>query len=91
MTGGGVNYGGYSNAQVDAWLAAAASAEDQSSVISDLNKADDQISQDAYTLPLFQWPTLVAFSAKLGNVRDNGTLLGPTYNIRQWDLRTTNV
>jgi peptide/nickel transport system substrate-binding protein len=86
-TGGAKNAGGYSDAQVDAWLSDAAQSEDQSAVAVYLNKADDRISQDAYSLPLFQWPELIAFSPKLGNVRDNVTYLGPTYNLRQWDLR----
>ena len=88
-TGGSGNFGGYSNAQVDRWLNDAMLSEDQpaspqSTVTEYLNKADDQISQDAYSLPIFQWPALIAFSPKLGNVRDNVTELGPTYDIRQW-------
>lgn len=88
-TGGAGNFGGYSNARVDRWLNDAALSEDQgassqSAVTDYLNKADDQISQDAYSLPIFQWPALIAFSPKLGNVRDNVTELGPTYNLRQW-------
>ncbi len=76
---------------MDAWLAEAAQSEDQNTVISCLNKADDRISQDAYSLPLFQWPALIAFSPKLGNVRDNVTGLGPAYDIREWGLRTSNA
>lgn len=87
-TGGAKNFGGYCDPQVDAWLADAVQSQDQDAVIGFLNKADDRISQDAYSLPLFQWPELIAFSPKLGNVRDNVTELGPTYNLRQWDLRT---
>ncbi len=88
-TGGAGNFGGYSNARVDRWLNDAVLSEDQgassqSAVTDYLNKADDQISQDAYSLPIFQWPALIAFSPKLGNVRDNVTELGPTYNLRQW-------
>jgi peptide/nickel transport system substrate-binding protein len=88
VTGGAGNYGGYSNAKVDGWLKAAAASTDQSTVDADLNKADAQISADAYTLPLYQKPTFIAFDPKLGNVRDNSTAFGPTYNIRQWGLKT---
>jgi len=87
-TGGGSNYGGYSNAQVDQWLNAAASTTDSSAQITNLNKADQQISKDAYTLPLYQKPTFIAFYPKLGNVRDNTTQIGPTYNIGQWGIKT---
>lgn len=85
-TGGGGNYGGYSNANVDAWLANSTQTTDTSTQISDLNKADAQISQNAYTLPLYQKPTLIAFYPTLVNVRDNVTSMGPTYNIGQWGL-----
>jgi len=89
-TGGGSNYGGYSNAQVDQWLNTAASTTDTSAQISNLNKADQQISKDAYTLPLYQKPTFIAFYPKLGNVRDNTTQIGPTYNIGQWGIKNSS-
>ncbi|HEV2347420.1 MAG TPA: ABC transporter family substrate-binding protein [Actinocrinis sp.] len=89
VTGGGSNYGGYSNPEVDRWLNAAATATDPAAITTDLNKADDQISQDAYTLPLYQKPTLIAFDPKLGNVRDNSTQIGPTYDIQQWGLKAS--
>lgn len=88
-TGGGSNYGGYSNPDVDNWLNTAASTTDTGTQIADLNKADQQISKDAYTLPLYQKPTFIAFYPNLGNVRDNTTQIGPTYNIGQWGIKTT--
>jgi peptide/nickel transport system substrate-binding protein len=88
-TDGGSNYGGYSNPNVDHWLTAAATSTDQAAVAADLNKADDQISQDAYTLPLYQKPTFIAFSSKLGNVRDNSTQIGPVYDLQQWGLKVS--
>ena len=90
MTGGGSNYGGYSNPNVDGWLHAAAASTDQTVSTADLDKADDQISRDAYTLPLYQMPNLIAFDPKLGNVRDNGTQVGPAYNVQQWGLKTSD-
>ena len=90
MTGGSSNYGGYSDPKVDGWLRAAAGSTDQSVSAADLTKADDQISRDAYTLPLYQMPTLIAFDPKLGNVRDNSTWSGPAYNVQQWGLKTSD-
>lgn len=87
-TGGGGNYGGYSNKQVDQWMNDAATNSDESTRLADLNKADAQISQDAYTLPLYQKPTLIAFYPNLVNVRDNATSMGPTYNIQEWGLKS---
>ena len=66
----------------------AAESSDSSTQIADLNKADQQISQDAYTLPLYQKPTLIAFYPSVLNVRDNATSMGPTYNIGQWGLKS---
>ena len=88
VTGGGNNFGGYSNKQVDAWLNNALVNPNTSDRISDVNKADAQISKDAYTLPLYQKPTLIAYYPNLVNVRDNATTMGPTYNIRDWGLKS---
>jgi peptide/nickel transport system substrate-binding protein len=78
------NYGYYSNANVDKWLADATVNPDQAAREKDLNQADAQITKDAYTLPLYQKPTMIAYKNTLGNVRDNPTQIGPTYNIAQW-------
>jgi peptide/nickel transport system substrate-binding protein len=87
-TGGGSNYGGYSNPNVDTWLNQAVATFDTATQASLLNKADQQISMDAYTLPLYQKPTLIAFYPNLVNVRNNATLMGPTYNSGQWGLKS---
>jgi peptide/nickel transport system substrate-binding protein len=57
--------------------------------ITNLNNADTQISKDAYTLPLYQKPTLIAYKNTLGNVRDNATAAGPTYNIQEWGFKSS--
>jgi peptide/nickel transport system substrate-binding protein len=85
-TGGGGNYGDYSNSTVDSLLTQAEQTSNSSSQVADLNKADQQISQDAYTLPLYQKPALIAFYPSVLNARDNTTSMGPTYNIGQWGL-----
>jgi peptide/nickel transport system substrate-binding protein len=85
----GQNFGNYSNADVDKWLAAAAVELDASKAQELLNKADAQITEDAATLPLYQKPTLLAFYDKYGNLRDNATSVGPTYNIQQWGIKTS--
>jgi peptide/nickel transport system substrate-binding protein len=81
------NYGYYSNANVDKWLADATVNPDQSAREKDLNQADAQVTKDAYTLPLYQKPTMIAYKNTLGNVRDNPTAIGPTYNVQQWGLK----
>ena len=81
------NYGYYSNANVDKWLADATINPDQTARENDLNQADAQVTKDAYTRPLYQKPTMIADKNTLGNVRDNPTAIGPTYNIAQWGLK----
>ena len=82
------NYGYYSNADVDKWLADAATNADEKVREDDLNKADAQVTKDAYTLPLYQKPTMIAYKNTLGNVRDNATQIGPTYNIQEWGFKS---
>ncbi|MFL6115301.1 MAG: ABC transporter family substrate-binding protein [Catenulispora sp.] len=82
------NYGYYSNGDVDKWLADAASNADESVREKDLNQADAQVTKDAYTLPLYQKPTMIAYKNTLGNVRDNATQIGPTYNIQEWGFKS---
>jgi len=81
------NYGYYSNAQVDKWLADATINPDQAAREKDLNQADAQVTKDAYTLPLYQKPVMIAYKNTLGNVRANPQQIGPTYNIQQWGLK----
>jgi peptide/nickel transport system substrate-binding protein len=83
----GGNYGHYTNADVDKWLADSLANTDPKAVVKDLNQADDQISKDAYTLPLYQKPTLLAYVNKWGNIRDNATSVGPPYNVQEWGLK----
>jgi peptide/nickel transport system substrate-binding protein len=87
ITKGGSNYPSYSNPEVDAALKDAAVQLDENKAREDLNKADLQLSKDAVTLPLYQKPTFLAFLDTYGNIRDNATSSGPTYNIYEWGLK----
>jgi peptide/nickel transport system substrate-binding protein len=82
VTGG--NYGFYTNAQVDSLLQQATHSLDLTKAASLVNQADKIVSQDAYTLPLFQKDSMIAFDSNLVNVRDNITSQGPTYNLKDW-------
>jgi peptide/nickel transport system substrate-binding protein len=86
-TDGGQNDGNYSNPAVDKDLTQAAGEPDATKAAALLNDADLQISRDAYSLPLYQKPSFLAYYGSYGNIRDNGTSVGPTYNIGQWGLR----
>ncbi|MBR7834931.1 ABC transporter family substrate-binding protein [Actinospica durhamensis] len=82
VTGG--NYGFYTNSQVDSLLQQATDTTNLTLAASLENQADKIVSQDSYTLPLFQKDTMVAFDSDLVNVRDNLTSAGPSYNIQDW-------
>jgi len=87
ITDGGSNYPGYSNPEVDAALKGAAAELDEGKAREGLNKADLQLTKDAVTLPLYQKPTFLAYLDIYGNIRDNATSVGPTYNIDEWGLK----
>jgi peptide/nickel transport system substrate-binding protein len=85
---GGGNYGGWRNGASDELLRRAASETDPAKAAETLNQADQIMSDDAYVLPLFQKPTLLAVNGRFVNIRDNATSFGPTYNVQEWGLRT---
>ncbi|MEU4806263.1 ABC transporter family substrate-binding protein [Actinosynnema sp. NPDC023587] len=85
-TKAGLNFGGYSNPVVDDLLAKALGATDESKVAEYLNGVDAQLTEDAYILPLYQVPDLLAYKANLVNVRANGTYYGPPYNAGEWGI-----
>ena len=86
----GSNYGHYANAAVDAALKDSTTTTDPNQEIADLNTADKQLSADAYTLPLYQKPLILAYNSKFANIRDNATSVGPPYNTQEWGIRTAS-
>jgi len=87
VTGGGGNYGGYSDKKVDSLVAQAVGETDATKAASLLNQADALMVKDAYVLPLYQKPTFLAVQTRFVNMRDNATNVGPPYNTAQWGLR----
>jgi len=81
---GGNNFGAYTNATVDQNLYASIQELDRNKLLGELNAADKQISADAYTLPLYQKPTFLAYYNNIVNLRDNATNVGPSYNAGSW-------
>jgi peptide/nickel transport system substrate-binding protein len=82
--------GWYGNPKVDALLTQASAETDYDKAVALYNQADKIISDDAYTLPLYQKPTMIAFKNTLVNVRDDTTQWGPTYNIGQWGIKAAS-
>lgn len=86
-TGGGGNYGGYSDKKVDALVAQAVGEPDASKAATLLNQADSIMTKAAYVLPLYQKPTFLAVQNRFVNMRDNATNVGPAYNTGEWGLK----
>ncbi|WP_073952221.1 ABC transporter family substrate-binding protein [Streptomyces kebangsaanensis] len=87
VTGGGGNYGGYSDKTVDRLITQAVGETDQAKAASLLNQADRIVVDDAYVLPLYQKPTFLAVQTRFVNMRDNATNVGPPYNTAEWGLK----
>jgi oligopeptide transport system substrate-binding protein len=68
-TGGSSNDNGYSNAKVDAKLAAADSAETTDEAYSLYHDAEKLIAEDMPAVPLWDTPSISAWSERLTNVR----------------------
>lgn len=88
LSSSGSNFGKYTNPRTDQLINAAASSTDKAAAAQQLNEADKIILGDAYVLPLYQKPTLLAAQNSVANVRGNATLDGPMYNVAEWALRS---
>jgi peptide/nickel transport system substrate-binding protein len=78
------NFGYYSNPQVDQLMDTLASEPDPAKLATAANQADTILWQDIQTIPLFQFPDLIAFSNKVSNVTYNPTQFGLTWNDQAW-------
>jgi peptide/nickel transport system substrate-binding protein len=90
-TGGGSNYGAYSNPDVDKLLIEAAKTLDPAKMRDLLNQSDELMAKEAYVLPLYQKPVFLAVYSDFINVRNNPTNAGPTYNIEEWGFKADSV
>ncbi len=85
-TGGGINFGGYGNPEVDALLDAI-NAELDADVQADLaNQVDAILWEDLVTIPVFSFPGVVAYSDNISGVVYNPSQNGLTWNASGWQL-----
>jgi peptide/nickel transport system substrate-binding protein len=84
---GGSNWKSYCNKNVTRLLEASDSQLNAKTRIAEVNGADAIMANDVPTLPLYQKPTYFVFKTKLGGLRDNPTLQGPTWNTERWTTR----
>jgi peptide/nickel transport system substrate-binding protein len=87
-TGGGGNYGAYTNTKVDALFKQAIAETDEAKSAELANQIDQQITEDMATIPLYQKPTFIAYRNTFVNIRDNATSEGPFYASATWGQKT---
>ncbi|GAA1316210.1 oligopeptide ABC transporter substrate-binding protein OppA [Pseudonocardia xinjiangensis] len=90
LSNSGSNYGKYQNPAMDQLINEAAASTDPADATAKLNQADEMLSADAYVLPLYQKPTLAAVQNNIGNVRNNSSLDGISYNTSEWGIKTSS-
>jgi peptide/nickel transport system substrate-binding protein len=79
-TGGGSNYGNYSNPKVDQLFEQAGGEFDQNKAADLTNQADQIITDDMATIPLYNKPTFLGIRNTFVNVNDNATQDGPFWD-----------
>ncbi|MGC5077720.1 ABC transporter family substrate-binding protein [Agrococcus sp. DT81.2] len=84
-TGGGGNYNGYSNPEVDALVAESQTTIGDEERLTEIQIEIDRLTrEDFYGLPLFQVPGLVAVNGTVDGVEFNGGQTGVIWNAWEW-------
>ncbi|WP_134773501.1 ABC transporter substrate-binding protein [Ornithinimicrobium flavum] len=83
-TDGNQNYGGFSNAEVDAAWETLASSVDPEVHLEQVKIIEKLLWDNLYGIPLFAHPSMVGYDATLENVRDTAVQTGVSWNAEQW-------
>jgi peptide/nickel transport system substrate-binding protein len=83
----GENWDHYSDPQVDSLMFEGMEQTTSSAEATYFNKADVLMWKDMVTLPLFEEPTMFAWTSSYGNVIPNTSNLGITWNANMWGLK----
>jgi peptide/nickel transport system substrate-binding protein len=86
-TGGGGNYGNYSNKQVDDLFKQAVAQTEEAKSAELANQIDQILTDDMATIPLYQKPTFIAYRNTFANIKDNSTSEGPFFASSGWALK----
>ena len=78
------NFNGYSNPEVDATLDELALSTDPQIQRELLTEIDEQLWNDAYGVPLYQYPVVTAHSDRVTGVRNSALDPGVFWNIWDW-------
>jgi peptide/nickel transport system substrate-binding protein len=85
-TAGGINFGGYSNPEVDELLDAINTELDAEAQVELANQVDAILWEDLVTIPVFSFPGVVAYSDSASNVIYNPSQNGLTWNASAWQV-----
>jgi peptide/nickel transport system substrate-binding protein len=84
--GGGQNYTGYCNPEVDRLFKLGNTTLDEAKRTTAYNQADALIAKSVPTIPLYQKPTFLAYQSYVHNMHDNVLSAGPMWNAENWYL-----
>jgi peptide/nickel transport system substrate-binding protein len=84
VTGGGGNWGRFSDPEVDALFKQATAELDPARSTELANQIDRKLWEGLPSIPLYQRPTFLAWRETLRNVMENPSLEGPLWNAESW-------
>jgi peptide/nickel transport system substrate-binding protein len=84
VTGGGGNYGRFSDPEVDALFEQATAELDPARSTALANQIDRKLWEGLPVIPLYQRPTFLAWREGLRNVVENPSNEGPLWNAESW-------
>jgi peptide/nickel transport system substrate-binding protein len=84
VTGGGANYGRFSDPEVDALFEQATAELDLDRSTALANQIDRRLWEGLHSIPLYQRATILAWRDTLRNVTENATTEGPLWNAESW-------
>ena len=83
-TGGGQNYGGFSNETVDEAWGVLATSVDPEVHLEQIKIIEKELWDNLYGLPIFAHPRIVGYESAIENVRLNSVQTGISWNAEQW-------
>lgn len=83
-TGGGQNFGGFSNEEVDAAWETLATSVDPAVHLEQVKIIEKLLWDNLYGIPVFAHPGVVGYDATLENVRHTAVQTGVSWNAEQW-------
>lgn len=87
-TGGGGNYNGYSNPEVDQLASTLNETTDAATQVSLEQQIDKHLFDDAYGLPLFQSPGITAYSSAVSGITAYPGQTGVFWNYFDWTVNS---